>query len=118
MMNSVGSKLAKSTGVAPMLPARASLSASLSTTKTCDAPRSRALWAAIRPTGPAPKMATDLPGATMASSVPWYPVGKMSDSIVKSASFSVPAGSSSRLKSAHGTRNSSACPPQYGPISG
>ncbi|OUE08523.1 hypothetical protein CMsap09_06220 [Clavibacter michiganensis] len=77
-----------------------------------------ALCAAMRPTGPAPKIATVLPGATFASSVPWYPVGKMSDSIVKSSSCSVPSGSSSRLKSAHGTRSSSAWPPQYGPIAG
>ena len=41
-----------------------------------------------------------------------------SDSRVKSDSCSVPAGRLSRLKSAHGTRSSSACPPQYGPIIG
>ena len=42
----------------------------------------------------------------------------MSDSSVKSRSCSSPGGSSSRLKSAHGTRRYSACPPRYGPICG
>jgi hypothetical protein len=81
-------------------------------TNTWAAPRSAALCAAISPTGPAPKTATVSPGLTPASSVPWYPVGKMSDSMVKSFSCSVPAGSLSRLKSAHGTRRYSAWPPQ------
>ena len=43
---------------------------------------------------------------------------KVSESMVKSCSCSVPGGSSSRLKSAHGTRRYSAWPPRYGPIAG
>jgi hypothetical protein len=71
MMASVASVSARLTGVAPIFSARASRSAWKSTTNVWAAPRIPALSAAIRPTGPAPKIATVRPGSTPASSVPW-----------------------------------------------
>jgi len=72
----------------------------LSTTNTWEAPSRKARCAAISPTGPAPYTATRSPMPTSTSTAPWKPVGKMSESIVKSVSCSVPCGRCSRLKSA------------------
>ena len=84
----------------------------MSTTYTSEAP---AQVRAVRGEQPDGARAEDdhtcRPGLTPASTAPWYPVGKMSDSMVKSRSYSVPPGSGSRLKSANGTRRYSAWPP-------
>ena len=70
MIASVGSVDEKSIGVAPDFSARASRSDSSSTTNSCDAPRSTALCANIRPTGPAPDTAIVSPACSFASSTP------------------------------------------------
>ena len=91
-----------------------------SPTMTQAAPRSWAPAAAARPTGPAPAMYTVLPGLTPAMTAPWKPVGKMSDSSVRSVIFSIAcdlSGNLSRLKSAYGTMTYSAWPPIQPPMS-
>lgn len=66
---------------------------------TCDAPRIMPEYAAISPTGPAPKTATDSPLWKPESTSPCQPVGKISASRAKSASCSTPGGSFNPLKS-------------------
>ena len=56
-------------------------------TKMRDAPRREAEYAAMRPTGPAPKMATVSPGEKCESVRPCQPVGKMSARRAKEASL-------------------------------
>ncbi len=68
---STGSVAVKSIAVAPRSSASFSRLCTLSTTKIFEAPRIFADSAAIRPTGPAPKMTTVSPGLTSASSVAW-----------------------------------------------
>ena len=65
-------------GIAPMDLALSSLSLCMSTGKILDAPRSLALYAAISPTGPAPKIAIVSPGLKPQRVTPSHPVGNMS----------------------------------------
>ena len=70
---------------------------------TTAAPSSCAPAAAASPTGPAPAMYTVEPGFTPAVTAPWNPVGKMSESMVRSRTFSSAwsrSGNFSRFQSA------------------
>jgi hypothetical protein len=70
---------------------------------TTAAPSRRALAAAASPTGPAPATYTVEPTPTPAVTAPWKPVGRMSESMVRSVIFSMAwsrSGNLSRLKSA------------------
>ncbi len=70
---------------------------------TTAAPSRNADAAAASPTGPAPAMYTVEPGPTPAVTQPWKPVGKMSDSIVKSRIFAMAwsrSGKRNRFQSA------------------
>ncbi|RII15378.1 hypothetical protein CUC08_Gglean003419 [Alternaria sp. MG1] len=111
MICSTGSLFLKSMGMHPIFSAAASRSGTVSTTKTLLAPRRIPLYAAIRPTGPAPNTATLSPDWNPASTSPCHPVGNMSASSIKSASCSVPLGNFNALKSANGTRRYCAWPP-------
>ena len=70
-------------GIAPMDLALSSLSLCMSTGKILDAPRSLALYAAISPTGLAPKIAIVSPGLKPQRVTPSHPVGNMSVSKAK-----------------------------------
>ncbi len=65
----------------------------------------------MRPTGPAPKTATDSPGRKLERLSPCQPVGKMSASRAKEDSCAVPGGRVRALKSAKGMRRYCACSP-------
>ena len=87
---------------------------------TTAAPSSCADAAAASPTGPAPATYTVEPTVVPAVTAPWKPVGKMSDSMVRSSSFSRASsrsGNFRRLKSAYGTMTYSAWPPTQPPMS-
>ncbi len=61
-----------------------------------------------------------LPGFTPAVTAPWKPVGKMSESMVRSLTFSMAwsrSGNFSRFQSAYGTMTYSAWPPTQPPMS-
>src|SRR5213076_785523 len=91
-----------------------------SPTITTAAPSNWAEYAAARPTGPAPATYTVEPGPTPAVTAPWNPVGKMSDSMVRSRIFSIAwslSGNLSRFQSAYGTSTYSAWPPTQPPMS-
>ena len=102
-MPSRGSSCETSIVSQPNFAALARRSAFMSATITTEAPSSCAPTAAAVPTGPAPAMYTDLPGPTPAVTAPWKPVGKMSESMVRSMIFSMAwslSGNLSRFQSA------------------
>src|SRR5690606_30002818 len=87
---------------------------------TTAAPSRWADVAAASPTGPAPATYTVEPTPTPAVTAPWKPVGKMSESMVRSRIFSIAwslSGKVSRFQSAYGTSTYSACPPTQPPMS-
>ena len=77
----------RSTVSQPKDRACASRSAFMSPTITAAAPSSWDDTAAASPTGPAPAMYTVDLVVTPAETQPWYPVGKMSESMVRSRIF-------------------------------